>query len=240
MRWRLLLCLLALTACMSAPPGASTGPARILVIGDSLMAWNRLRGASVAKALSAQLGEPVRDNSVSGAVHDLGGKPAAQGSHATIARQYRSGNWDWVVMDGGGNNLLFGCGCSDCGPQLDAAIAAIRAHGWGVLLYLRQEGRGIGLVNKLRAYALQDQGYDTVDANLRLGFPVEARDFAIAGRMLALLNIPRIRLMTNNPEKVARLEKQGVEQIGVAFVEEGVALRRAGIRPRLHFTIRLE
>ncbi|WP_299905982.1 SGNH/GDSL hydrolase family protein [uncultured Paracoccus sp.] len=129
MRWRLLLCLLALTACMSAPPGASTGPARILVIGDSLMAWNRLRGASVAKALSAQLGEPVRDNSVSGAVHDLGGKPAAQGSHATIARQYRSGNWDWVVMDGGGNNLLFGCGCSDCGPQLDALISADATQG---------------------------------------------------------------------------------------------------------------
>src|SRR3546814_16726645 len=65
---------------------------------------------------------------------------------------------------------------------------------WGVLLYLRQEGRGIGLVNKLRAYALQDQGYDTVDANLRLGFPVEARDFAIAARMLALLRVSRIRL----------------------------------------------
>ena len=101
----------------------------------------------------------------------------------------------------------------DCGPQLHAALHAMADAPWGVLLYLRQEGRGIGLVNKLRAYALQDQGYDTVDANLRLGFPVEARDFAIAGRMLDLLNIPRIRLMTNNPEKVARLEKEGVEVI---------------------------
>ncbi|HMN53947.1 MAG TPA: GTP cyclohydrolase II [Sphingopyxis sp.] len=99
----------------------------------------------------------------------------------------------------------------DCGPQLHAALHAMADAPWGVLLYLRQEGRGIGLVNKLRAYALQDQGYDTVDANLRLGFPVEARDFAIAGRMLDLLRIPRIRLMTNNPEKVARLEKEGVE-----------------------------
>ncbi|MFN7029815.1 MAG: GTP cyclohydrolase II [Sphingopyxis sp.] len=98
----------------------------------------------------------------------------------------------------------------DCGPQLHAALHAMADAPWGVLLYLRQEGRGIGLVNKLRAYALQDQGYDTVDANLRLGFPVEARDFAIAGRMLELLNIPRIRLMTNNPEKVARLENEGV------------------------------
>ena len=101
----------------------------------------------------------------------------------------------------------------DCGPQLHAALHAMADAPWGVLLYLRQEGRGIGLVNKLRAYALQDQGYDTVDANLRLGFPVEARDFAIAGRMLELLNIPRIRLMTNNPEKVARLEKEGVDVV---------------------------
>ena len=101
----------------------------------------------------------------------------------------------------------------DCGPQLHAALHAMGDAPWGVLLYLRQEGRGIGLVNKLRAYALQDQGYDTVDANLRLGFPVEARDFAIAGRMLELLAIPRIRLMTNNPEKVARLEKEGVEVV---------------------------
>jgi GTP cyclohydrolase II len=101
----------------------------------------------------------------------------------------------------------------DCGPQLHAALHTMADAPWGVLLYLRQEGRGIGLVNKLRAYALQDQGYDTVDANLRLGFPVEARDFAIAGRMLELLNIPRIRLMTNNPEKVARLEKEGIEVV---------------------------
>lgn len=101
----------------------------------------------------------------------------------------------------------------DCGPQLHAALHAMADAPWGVLLYLRQEGRGIGLVNKLRAYALQDQGYDTVDANLRLGFPVEARDFAIAGRMLDLLAIPRIRLMTNNPEKVARLEREGVEVV---------------------------
>ncbi len=99
----------------------------------------------------------------------------------------------------------------DCGPQLHAALHAMADAPWGVLLYLRQEGRGIGLVNKLRAYALQDQGYDTVDANLRLGFPVEARDFSIAGQMLERLNIREIRLMTNNPEKVARIEKEGIK-----------------------------
>ena len=98
----------------------------------------------------------------------------------------------------------------DCGPQLQAAIAAIRSAGWGILLYLRQEGRGIGLVNKLRAYRLQDQGFDTVDANTRLGFAVDARDFGQAARMLELLGQRRVRLLTNNPAKVAGLEASGV------------------------------
>ena len=102
----------------------------------------------------------------------------------------------------------------DCGPQLDAALTAMAEEaaqgGWGVLLYLRQEGRGIGLVNKLRAYQLQDQGFDTVDANTRLGLPSEARDFPVAARMLALLGVGPIRLLTNNPAKVAALENSGV------------------------------
>jgi len=102
----------------------------------------------------------------------------------------------------------------DCGPQLDAALAAMAAEAdegrWGVLLYLRQEGRGIGLVNKLRAYSLQDQGFDTVDANHRLGLPDEARDFPVAARMLDRLGVRDIRLMTNNPKKVAALEAAGV------------------------------
>ena len=98
----------------------------------------------------------------------------------------------------------------DCGPQLSAAVAAIQASGWGILLYLRQEGRGIGLVNKLRAYRLQDQGFDTVDANTRLGFAVDARDFGVAARMLRLLGQDRIRLLTNNPAKVAGLAAAGV------------------------------
>ncbi len=102
----------------------------------------------------------------------------------------------------------------DCGPQLDAALHAMAEEadrgGWGVLLYLRQEGRGIGLINKLRAYRLQDQGYDTVDANTRLGLPDEARDFPTAARMLELLGIKAIRLMTNNPAKVSALEAEGV------------------------------
>ena len=98
----------------------------------------------------------------------------------------------------------------DCGPQLRAAIAAIATSGWGILLYLRQEGRGSGLVNKLRAYALQDQGFDTVDANTRLGFAVDSRDFGVAARMLALLGQDGVRLLTNNPAKVAGLEAAGI------------------------------
>lgn len=99
----------------------------------------------------------------------------------------------------------------DCGPQLHEALHQIADAQWGVLLYLRQEGRGIGLVNKLRAYALQDQGFDTVDANIRLGFAVDARDFSVAAQMLRLLSISEVRLLTNNPEKVAGLEAEGVK-----------------------------
>jgi len=98
----------------------------------------------------------------------------------------------------------------DCGPQLHGALREIAHAQWGVLLYLRQEGRGIGLINKLRAYALQDQGFDTVDANVRLGFSIDARDFSVAAQMLKLLAIPKVRLLTNNPAKVAGLEAEGV------------------------------
>jgi GTP cyclohydrolase II len=103
----------------------------------------------------------------------------------------------------------------DCGPQLGDALAAIAEAGWGILLYLRQEGRGIGLVNKLRAYALQDQGFDTVDANLRLGFADDERDFAVAAAMLKALSQRRVRLLTNNPRKRVGLEAAGVEIVEV-------------------------
>jgi len=102
----------------------------------------------------------------------------------------------------------------DCGPQLRAAIRRIAADGGGVLLYLSQEGRGIGLVNKLRAYALQDRGLDTYDANGELGWGADERDYLAAATMLELLRIPKLRLLTNNPDKLAALTACGVDVIG--------------------------
>jgi GTP cyclohydrolase II len=98
----------------------------------------------------------------------------------------------------------------DCRDQLEAALRKLGELERGVLLYLRQEGRGIGLINKVRAYALQDLGYDTVEANLALGFRDEERDFAVAAHMIRSLRIRSVRLMTNNPFKIAELEKHGI------------------------------
>ncbi|WP_201575899.1 GTP cyclohydrolase II [Psychrobacter sp. H8-1] len=98
----------------------------------------------------------------------------------------------------------------DCGPQLNTAMQAIQASGCGAILYLRQEGRGIGLTNKIRAYALQDQGHDTLDANLMLGLPADARIYDMCGPMLAHVGVDEVRLITNNPDKVAYLTDHGI------------------------------
>jgi len=109
---------------------------------------------------------------------------------------------------------VFGSLKCDCGPQLKEALNIIAASGGGVLLYLRQEGRGIGLANKIRAYSLQDRGLDTVDANQRLGFADDERDYGHAAAMLRALGIDRVRLLTNNPAKV-----EGLESAGIAVTE---------------------
>ncbi len=101
----------------------------------------------------------------------------------------------------------------DCRDQLASGLTRIAAEPCGVLLYLRQEGRGIGLLNKIRAYALQDGGLDTVDANLALGFRDDERDYAVAAHMLASLTIRSVRLLTNNPRKVSQLEQYGIRVV---------------------------
>lgn len=109
-------------------------------------------------------------------------------------------------------DALFSQKC-DCGPQLQAAMQAVQREGRGVIVYLRQEGRGIGLINKIRAYQLQDKGMDTVEANVALGLPVDARDFTLAKDIFRHLGVKSIRLLTNNPQKVAVLEDAGIRVV---------------------------
>ena len=101
----------------------------------------------------------------------------------------------------------------DCGPQLDAAMEKIADAGRGMIVYLRQEGRGIGLINKIKAYALQDQGQDTVEANINLGFEADHRSFEVAAEILDSLEVSKVKLMTNNPRKVSALQAANIDVV---------------------------
>ncbi len=115
---------------------------------------------------------------------------------------------------------LFSLRC-DCGPQLEAAMAAIADAGRGAIFYLRQEGRGIGLMNKIRAYHLQDDGADTVEANEALGFGADQRDYSIVQPMASHLGIQKVRLLTNNPRKIKAMETMGIDVAERVALEAG-------------------
>jgi GTP cyclohydrolase II len=145
------------------------------------------------------------------------GAPAAPGDHfaqehMAIVRGHVTGQTNVLtrVHSECWTSEVLGSLKCDCRDQLDAALERIAAEGTGVVVYLRQEGRGIGLGNKIRAYALQNRGADTVEANLALGFEADARSYDIAGAILADLEVRSVRLMTNNPLKVRGLEEAGV------------------------------
>ncbi len=115
-------------------------------------------------------------------------------------------------------DILFSLKC-DCGDQLKQSMEQIQKNGSGVIVYLNQEGRGIGLTNKIKAYALQEVGYDTVEANEKLGLPVDARDYKTAAGILHDLGLKKIRLLTNNPDKVEQLERYGIEVVEQVPIE---------------------
>lgn len=118
-------------------------------------------------------------------------------------------------------DALFSLRC-DCGPQLQYAMQKVAEAGCGLILYLRQEGRGIGLLNKIKAYSLQDQGADTVEANEQLGFAADGRDYEICQPMLAHFGVNNVRLLTNNPEKVTALEALGITVSERVPIETGL------------------
>lgn len=115
---------------------------------------------------------------------------------------------------------LFSLRC-DCGPQLQCAMETVAAAGRGLILYLRQEGRGIGLLNKIKAYALQDSGADTVEANVQLGFDPDSREYQICKPMLDYFKVKQVRLMTNNPRKVDALKDMGIDVVEIIPIHTG-------------------
>jgi 3,4-dihydroxy 2-butanone 4-phosphate synthase/GTP cyclohydrolase II len=174
----------------------------------ALLAWRRVQGKPfVTRAAAARL-------------------PTEYGEFDIVAYEDSADRQTHVALVhgdlGSGENVLvrvhsscvtgdiFHSARCDCGPQLDTAMRRIVAEGRGVLLYLNQEGRGIGLANKIRAYSLQDEGFDTVEANERLGFPADKREYGVSVRMLVDLGVRSVRLLSNNPRKLAGVAGDGL------------------------------
>ncbi|MDX6686193.1 MAG: 3,4-dihydroxy 2-butanone 4-phosphate synthase / cyclohydrolase [Baekduia sp.] len=189
---------------------------KMVTIAD-LVAYRRRRERLVERVVETHM--PTRFGSFAA----IGYRAAVDGKHhVALVKGDLRGQEDVLVRMHSEclTGDVFGSLLCDCGSQLEDALGRIEEEGRGVLLYLAQEGRGIGLLNKLKAYKLQEQGLDTVDANLALGFPADLRDYRIGAEILGDLGLSSVRLLTNNPSKVAGLERNGLRVTGQVPIEQ--------------------